>query len=542
MPTGIGIQNPVFFIGVVENNLDPTFEGRVQVRAFSVHGTNKEIPTESLPWAVCASGNYELIHTIPSLNSFVYGMFLDGVDAQQPMILGAIPTQMAEKVDPSKNGWGVFPSENGEELSKASGPRDFGQPTMSRLARGESIEESYVLYQEMSRCEDMKIGGTDEKWSEPPSAYSAQYPFNRVIETVHHSIELDDTPDGERIMIRHKEGSFIQIDSVGATTHKSAGDKYDINCGNAHEFVEHNHYVTIGGNAHVYVKGNKTEEIEGDYRLLVHGHAELASGGQMSLNAGEQLQGRAADVKFHAHVGTMSLRAERELQMGADPVFGDVTVSAARIYNTGYLSHETYTTGSYKVTSIVDTHFVGSNLYINMNGVLPPLTPLPPQTVLSPTAIPFNTIPGIHILSGTTTNIKTGGALTMDTIGATIINSGAATTLKAGGIMDIGVGGIMTINSAAAMFLTAGGTAMINAPLVAIDDVVTLGTGVAIATPITPPVIVPPQIGIFTLPGWPTSGISNLPEPPSKSMSLQTYTPSGSGSGAGVFIAPSEEE
>ena len=33
-----GLKNPLFFIGVIENNEDPRLEGRVQVRAFGVHG------------------------------------------------------------------------------------------------------------------------------------------------------------------------------------------------------------------------------------------------------------------------------------------------------------------------------------------------------------------------------------------------------------------------------------------------------------------------------------------------------------------------
>ena len=44
-----GVSNPFFFIGIVENNNDPTHEGRVKVRAFGIHGTHAEIETEDLP-------------------------------------------------------------------------------------------------------------------------------------------------------------------------------------------------------------------------------------------------------------------------------------------------------------------------------------------------------------------------------------------------------------------------------------------------------------------------------------------------------------
>ena len=101
---GTGLQNPYFFIGVIENNVDERLEGRVQVRAFGIHGTVQEIPTEDLPWAVLIQGGYDVNSPIPPLNSWVFGFFLDGRDAQQPMILGLIPTQMTEPVDPIKNG------------------------------------------------------------------------------------------------------------------------------------------------------------------------------------------------------------------------------------------------------------------------------------------------------------------------------------------------------------------------------------------------------------------------------------------------------
>ena len=86
-----GVSTPQFFIGVVENNVDKTMEGKVQIRAFGLHGTHEDIETQDLPWAVCAAGNYDPNNPPPPLNSFVYGMFLDGRMAQHPMVLGLIP-------------------------------------------------------------------------------------------------------------------------------------------------------------------------------------------------------------------------------------------------------------------------------------------------------------------------------------------------------------------------------------------------------------------------------------------------------------------
>lgn len=335
--TGIGITNPLFFIGVVEHNIDPQLEGRVKVRAFSIHGDNREVPTMQLPWAMVVKGDYDPNGVVPPLNSFVYGMFLDGRAAQHPLVLGLIPTQFADPINPATNGWGVIPDCNGELVARGSTPQDFGQPQNSRLARGESLEETYITQQEMNRVENVYIAGQSQEpdedsrvtWSEPSPAYGARYPFNRVIETAKHVIEIDDTPGAERIMIYHNEGSYIQIDARGTTTHKSVGDKYEINDRQHHVYIKGPSMVTIDNDAYVYIKGNKIEEIEGNYQMICHGNAIFGVGGAMYLNASDNLQMRGADVKIDANVSTMSIFAKKELNIRSDI---DINMSSKKMF------------------------------------------------------------------------------------------------------------------------------------------------------------------------------------------------------------------
>ena len=143
------------------------------------------------------------------------------------MVLGLIPTQYATELNPDKYGWGYIPDKDGESLAAGSAPEDVSQPNNSRLARGEYIQETYVLQQEMGRVVNVPIGGSESTWDEPGSAFNTQYPHNKVIETAYHSIELDDTPGGERITIFQKSGSYVQIDSRGTVTEKSTSDKFE---------------------------------------------------------------------------------------------------------------------------------------------------------------------------------------------------------------------------------------------------------------------------------------------------------------------------
>lgn len=308
-----GFDNLVWFIGVVENNVDERLEGRVQVRAFGFHGTATQIPTIHLPWATPISGSYDPNYPIPPLNSWVFGFFLDGYDAQQPMLLGLLPTQFTESINPQLNGWGNIDTVDYHLKAQGSRPEDLGQPNRSRLARGEDLHNTYLVDANATRVDNVS-SSSGNTWSEPGIAYGAKYPYNRVIETAGgHSIELDDTPGAERIMIYHKAGSYVQIDTSGTTTTKSTGDKYDINEENMHVYVGGRCDVVIKGDAYVKVEGSKLEEISGDYKTIVHGNYDLDVGGHGNFNISDTLQVRGARTHLEAKVENVELLAGKNI-------------------------------------------------------------------------------------------------------------------------------------------------------------------------------------------------------------------------------------
>ena len=91
-------SNLRWFIGVVENRMDPNFLGRVQVRCVGDHtNDNVDLPTEDLPWAMVmqptTSGAQTDVGRSPTglvEGSWVVGFYLDGADAQQPLVIGAL--------------------------------------------------------------------------------------------------------------------------------------------------------------------------------------------------------------------------------------------------------------------------------------------------------------------------------------------------------------------------------------------------------------------------------------------------------------------
>ena len=86
-----------WFIGTVISSKDPEGLGRIQVRIHGIHSpTEADIPEYALPWAECAlpvtEGGTSGLSRIPQLveSAMVYGIFLDGVTSQAPMILGCL--------------------------------------------------------------------------------------------------------------------------------------------------------------------------------------------------------------------------------------------------------------------------------------------------------------------------------------------------------------------------------------------------------------------------------------------------------------------
>lgn len=67
------------------------------------------------------------------------------------------------------------------------------------------------------------------EFGEKESAYAAKYPYNKTITTESgHVLELDDTPQAERIHVYHKSGSYVEIFPDGSIVTKSAKDSVSV--------------------------------------------------------------------------------------------------------------------------------------------------------------------------------------------------------------------------------------------------------------------------------------------------------------------------
>ena len=87
------LENFVWWIGSIENRVDPLGIGRCQIRIFGYHTEDKTLlPTIDLPWAHPVFPlNASKTFSSPMVGEWVLGFFADGSSGQFPIMLGVIP-------------------------------------------------------------------------------------------------------------------------------------------------------------------------------------------------------------------------------------------------------------------------------------------------------------------------------------------------------------------------------------------------------------------------------------------------------------------
>lgn len=315
-----GFENLLWFLGVVEDRRDPQKLGRVRVRAFGLHSDSKqEIPTEDLPWAIPIIGSYNIDYKPPIEGSWVFGFFIDGRDAQHPILLGVMPGMPTSYLNP-QDGFNSKSDFNPH-------PGDVYNPDIPRLSRGEDVMETYLLSRYVNR---ENFPGYD--WEEPVTSYNAQYPYNKTHQTESgHVFEMDDTPGSERINIHHKTGTFTEIGPNGTKISKVVGDNYTI--------VEKNGKLLIHGTADIIIKGTANITIESDCNLTVdgtmnttvHGDYNLNVAGEININSGNIFKLRSSGIRQEAFLDSINTYAKKEFVVQAQT---NISIHA----NTGYLA------------------------------------------------------------------------------------------------------------------------------------------------------------------------------------------------------------
>lgn len=140
-----------WFIGQVASIDDPLHLGRIKVRIYGVHNSNRSlIPDNDLPWAqtvipVTEGGSSGLGATVGiQVHAQVFGFFLDGKASQLPVVVGSLPkienasTQYLQNTKPNLIGNATI--NNGKEVVTTN------TPDSKFLSGSSNVEKAYNYF------------------------------------------------------------------------------------------------------------------------------------------------------------------------------------------------------------------------------------------------------------------------------------------------------------------------------------------------------------------------------------------------------------
>jgi hypothetical protein len=291
----MGLNGFHWWQGVVENVMDPLKIGRVQVRLFGIHSaekipndsTGQGIPTAELPWAAPSSSvdsaGTSGVGTTPTglvNGSHVWGFSRDGRDYMDLVVVGSfagIPKFMSTGV--------------GFEDPNSIYPTRVGESDLSRLSRGDEVGTWVEKHNKAVLDNPLFV--------EPKSSFASKYPFNMVKETRSgHTMEMDDTPNAERLAWTHKTGSFREVHPTGMQSEHIQKERYSVVLGDD--------FMHVGGDVKIYVVGNVTQVIEGSVTQKVYGNVEEEIKGNKTTKCTGTINMSAAKVVINAPIETNS--------------------------------------------------------------------------------------------------------------------------------------------------------------------------------------------------------------------------------------------
>ena len=373
----MGKDGFVWFVGVVEDRLDPKHLGRLRVRALGYHTENlNKLPTSDLPW--CHVMNPITSATVSGVGqsplgavegTWVIGFFRDGSAAQEPVIIGTLPgIPSSLPVKDAAKGFQDYANANYPKYKETDVNRlsvgDDDNPHSTLTLRKADIDstvsqadiESIDRIAEQDQILPPPAGSgarvlqdEPDPWSEPETPYAAQYPYNHVYESeAGHVEEVDDTPGAERLHERHNSGTGYEIFPDGSKVTRVKKDNYSIITGDDYCHIQADSTKTIDGGLRVFVNkdrvgdnannyniqvgagANVTIQVdEGDINLIAPadtGNINMKCGGSMAIEAGQGVYLRTKLVDAEVNdtwteiVGGVNKKTGKEIDMDADTI------------------------------------------------------------------------------------------------------------------------------------------------------------------------------------------------------------------------------
>ena len=132
---------------------------------------------------------------------------------------------------------------------------------INKAARGTKVNDLYVN------------GGAEGVPLNLEEQRPSRFPFNQVDETPSgHVVEYDDTPGGERILIKHRKGAGVEMRADGSVVISAVNNKVEVTGGDQTLIVEGHGNLVYKGNLNLTVTGDYNLDVGGNYNVQVAGN------------------------------------------------------------------------------------------------------------------------------------------------------------------------------------------------------------------------------------------------------------------------------
>ena len=410
-----------WFVGVVEDREDPEQLGRVRVRVFGLHTADTtKIGIEDLPWANVMmpvnSASISGVGITPTglvEGSWVVGFFADGENAQDPIIMGSLPSKSTQDITEL----------NGFKDPEARFPRWIDETDVSRNARAETWQDTpcyttrygnrvfgvdTAVPAKLSTTQNDKSTAYYDRntWDEPEprNGIAGLYPYVHTFESESGIVrEYDDTPFATRIHEYHPSGTFYEVQSGGGKVSKVVGDNFEIVINDESILVRGNRTITIEGDARQLIKGDYYVEVGGNYSLNVHGerNTKIAKNDNLEIIGNSNTNVKENQIYRVGNDQTLLVDNDKTESIG-----GKSTLTV---------------TGAVDMT-LLDTYTMFSN-----NA----------QQISTNSTQRFLSKDGLEFGSQADWNLTCNANMTITTVGTLAIDSGGAQTVTAGGAYSV---------------------------------------------------------------------------------------------------------
>jgi len=215
--------------------------------------------------------------------SWVIGFFRDGRNAQDPVIMGSIPSMFESRPEYSQ---GFSDPDQVYPLADTLKKPDTPQP-----ARKDYKDSAVYKSKQSSRNTVSTISTADaESWSlqDPASNIVPIYPDNHVYQSESgHVVEFDDTSGKERISVFHKSGSYDEVNAAGDRSVVIIGDSYEVVIKNKNIYIKGNLNLNVDGNMNTKVSENYTLDVGKEMKVTVGTKQEVSVGTNQTITVGE---------------------------------------------------------------------------------------------------------------------------------------------------------------------------------------------------------------------------------------------------------------